>query len=192
MGILKKLTKLFGPSEIKILKEKGDVEGLIQLMERFPHDYCGAIFKALGELGDERAVEPILKTLEKKPKTFLTVEAINAFRKIGSDRAVAALSKLLENPKTNHDEHIKIINALGEIRSESAIEQLINMLGDYLMYHVSWSGLFDRTEGDYAAHKLQEIGQPAIGLLTKAISEHENESLRQKAGEVLTAIENKE
>jgi HEAT repeat protein len=133
MGILKKLTKLFGPSEIKILKEKGDVEGLIQLMERFPHDYCGAIFKALGELGDERAVEPILKTLEKKPKTFLTVEAINAFRKIGSDRAVAALSKLLENPKTNHDEHIKIINALGEIRSESAIEQLINMLGDYLM-----------------------------------------------------------
>ena len=191
MGILKKLTKLFGPSEIKILKEKGDVEGLIQLMERFPHDYCGAIFKALGELGDERAVEPILKTLEKKPKTFLTVEAINAFKKIGSAKAVAALSRLLENPKTNSDEYIKIINALGEIHSESAIEQLIKMLGDPRGYHFSWSGLFDRTI-DYAGYKLQEIGQPAIGLLTKAINEHENESLRKKAREVLTAIENKE
>ena len=124
--------RLFKPN-IDKLKAKRDVEGLIRAFQDKDIDVRKDAAKALGDLGDERAVEaltenllkPLTKSLSKLGISFdytgaeLMRDVIEALGKIGSPRAVEALIKHGSGDA---------IKALGKIGNKRAIEFLIKAL----------------------------------------------------------------
>lgn len=147
MGIL---DKLFGPPDIKKLKENKDVKGLIEALK---HDDQGIRERAaysLHEIADKKAVVPLIKALKNSqdvPKyiMYYTPEQRGwledlakeewdvrrgvafALSKIGKP-AVEPLIKLLED--SNNNIRFFAINALGIIGDERAVEPLIDALND--------------------------------------------------------------
>ncbi len=118
--------KVFGPPNIEKLKEKGKVERLIKALKDKRVSSMAA--KALSELGDTRAVEPLIKALS---FTFgFDEESIaEALGKLGDNRAVEPLCKLLESNASSwgREAAVKALVKLGDLR---AIEPLIKALED--------------------------------------------------------------
>jgi len=110
--------------------------------------------KALGELGDARAVEPLIEALENK-QILVRMEAAKALGKIGNTRAVEPLIEALQSlPGTASEAlarigdpravepiiemlrhahplaRVKVAEALGEIGDERALEPLAQALVD--------------------------------------------------------------
>ena len=55
---------LFGPPEVAKLKAKGNVKGLIKALGYYKDRYVrGSAAVALGQIGDARAVEPLIVAL---------------------------------------------------------------------------------------------------------------------------------
>ena len=110
------------------------------------------VANTLGEIGDVRMVEPLIKALEDEDSGVRNLAA-NTLGKIGDKRAVEPLIKELG------DGNSSAAKALGEIGDTRAVEPLINTLGD--------------DEGDvryYAVEALGKIGggravEPLIGML---------------------------
>jgi HEAT repeat protein len=119
---------LFKPN-VKKMKAKGDVEGLIEVFKsKKGYDVKKLTIEALGELKDVRAVEPFIDALGLDYTYGVYHEyIIEALGKIGDVRAVEPLIKALEN------EHFTIADsaaeALAEI-GEPAVEPLIQALKD--------------------------------------------------------------
>jgi HEAT repeat protein len=114
---------LFGPPDVKKMKANRDVSGLIKALEykrknvdrktlliyRSPMDEkeieyqsAGDIRKdaiyALEQLGDKRAVEPLITALEKEPYDNYRSYAARSLGRLGDARAIEALVNAL-----NHD-----------------------------------------------------------------------------------------
>ena len=175
----------FGPSEVKKLKEKGDVEGLIKELEK--SDYRNAA-EALRQIGDKRAVAPLLKALEHYlAKGEISLEVIQALGEFGVERAVVPLVTVLENRFTDAKICFSIVAAFRNIGSEAAIEALIKALSNYSTEGgLSPIGVDVSTCSKYA---LIGIGEPAVGPLTKAIEHEENESLRGRMEAIKAEIQ---
>ncbi|MCK4614102.1 MAG: HEAT repeat domain-containing protein, partial [Thermoplasmata archaeon] len=110
------------PELVKIIENKESTE----------HEVMNAV-RVLKEIGDERAVEPIIKLTrnyhERFPdsKRFRPMEdLISALGDIGSPKALPLVISYAEDP----DEEIRarVIEALGDIGGESAKEALFKML----------------------------------------------------------------
>jgi HEAT repeat protein len=82
--------------------------------------------KALGEIGDERAVEPLMKALRRD--SYVRWSAVVALGKIGKS-AVEPLIGVLSDDNWRVREYA--VRALGEIGDERAVEPLIKALGDW-------------------------------------------------------------
>jgi len=84
----------------------------------------------LGEIGDKKAVEPLIKLASKHTEDFITCEAVRALGDIGSCKAVEALIAILEDDKTEACPHLRLraCQALGKLRDPRAIEPLIRIL----------------------------------------------------------------
>jgi HEAT repeat protein len=85
---------------------------------------------ALGEIGDVRAVEPLIKILESKCKSYrngwrITNAALAALGKIRDDRVVTALLVAVERDPTQMQAACKI---LGENKEKRAVEPLLRYL----------------------------------------------------------------
>ncbi len=216
MGIL---GKLFGPSEIEKLKEKGDIEGLTRKLENANYHWCNDVVKALGQIGGERAVEPLIKALE-KGGTGEQVAAAYALGEIGDKNAVEPLIRLLEQTETDENVCIPIVKALGQIGDDRAIEALISALSDDIRGRRTALGLLEvpvalaaayalKPIGEravepliealgsesgcvrvYARSALELIGEPAVEPLTKVL-EHENKNVREGARKILEEIQKK-
>jgi HEAT repeat protein len=86
----------------------------------------GVAARALAEIGDERAVEPLIKALDDMDRSVKR-DAYEALVRIG-DSALDTLIKALK--RKNKYIRVEVAKILGEIKSERAIEPLINALKD--------------------------------------------------------------
>lgn len=82
--------------------------------------------KALGEIKDKRAVEPLLNVLQKK-ETSLLQEAVKALGQIGDKKSVKPLISVLQNEDISSLRG-QTIRSLGSIKDKRAVEPLIEAL----------------------------------------------------------------
>lgn len=166
MGIF---DKLFGPSEVEKLKEKRDVEGLIKELQKA--NYCDAA-EALRQIGDKRAVVPLIKVLEDHAaRGEVCLKAVKALGEFGDERAVLALAKLLENDRTDGEVCISIVNALGQIGGERAIKSLTEAMSDNIRGRKDLIGLMEVSVAMAATHAIEKIGEPAVEPLIRILED---------------------
>jgi len=124
MGIL---DKLFGPPDIEKLKKKRDADGLIKALSHKDPGISGQAARTLGELGDRRAVKPLIATLEDEYHSPLRHDGEAALEKLG-DAAVEPLIVALKDDKYE----VRSIAAcvLGTLGDRRAVEPLILALKD--------------------------------------------------------------
>src|SRR5262249_53006678 len=115
----------------------------------------------LGEMGDERCVEPLCHALRDGDWQVREV-AIEGLGQIGSP-AVESLIKLLRD----WDVRKYAIAALGKIRDERVLDRLMTQLRN------------DEFKDD-AVNALVELGQPALSRLIKALKDRD-ENVRKQA-----------
>ena len=180
---------LFGPPDVATLTAKGDVPGLIKVLGHGSDAWYFAregAARALGEIGDARAVDPLLKA------DVVGCEVRDALSRIGAaavERLIAAL----------HDRHEGVreraAEALGKIGDVRAVEPLIPALhdshedvreraaealgkiGDIRAVEALIAALDDRDERVcwLAAQALGRIGDVrAVEALIAALDRHEN------------------
>jgi len=82
--------------------------------------------KALGEIRDKRAIEPLLTVLKNK-EISLREEAVKALGQIGDQKVVKPLISVLQNEK-NSTLRRQTIRALGSTRDKRAVEPLLEAL----------------------------------------------------------------
>jgi len=174
--------RLFGPSEVEKLREKKDVEGLVRKLETGkPREQAVAAY-ALGDIGDERATDPLIRLLERiETDGNVCVAAVQALGKIGNDRAIEALVRCLSDNVRGRTSPIGVtevpvalaaahaLNSIGERAIDPVIEALGSKLGRMRVY---------------ARRTLEMIGEPAVEPLIKALTS-ENERIREEAREIL-------
>lgn len=119
---------MFGPPNVKELKAKGDIKGLIKAL-RYKKNYLirAEAADSLGETGDERAVHPLIDALKDENKHVRKVAA-EALGKIGDKQAVEPLIAALKDKEGHVRE--TATSALGKIGDLRAVEPLIVALKD--------------------------------------------------------------
>lgn len=97
---------------VDLMKENNDIEGLIKAL-RSPW-FSSKAARALGEIGDESAIDPLISALD--CRSAETREAVaDALGKIGDERAVEKLNAALADRYVNVREHAK--SSIEKIRS---------------------------------------------------------------------------
>ncbi len=163
----------FAQPNIEKLKEKRDVKGLIKALN-YKEDYYVRIeaAKTLGEIGDKRAVAPLIQAL-KDEAGYVRIEAAKALGEIGwqPENNAEKVSYLMA--KGQWDELVKL--------GKSVVALLIQALKDKNWY-IRW-----RT-----AEVLGEIGgkQP-IKALVQALKNEKNETVKESIKEALEKAESK-
>lgn len=151
-----------------------EVEDLIlDLTYGTPSTICDAA-RALGDIGDPRAVDPligILNTLE--DCYYQRCCVIEALGKIGDPRAIDPLVQILNTTRV-YETRVAVTQALGEIGGIEAINALIRAFPSY-------------DSRNSAKDALIRIGGPAVEPLT-GLLEHENEQTRIDAARALGEI----
>jgi hypothetical protein len=119
---------LFGPPNVENMKAKGDVQGLIKAMSyQKDVDVRVAAARALGQIGDARAVEPLIEILNDRQGSA-SLAAI-ALGKIGDSRAVEPLIAALKDKGANYYPiRSNAADALGSIGDSRAVEPLVEAL----------------------------------------------------------------
>jgi HEAT repeat protein/S1-C subfamily serine protease len=115
------------------------------------------VIDALGQIGDTRAVEPLLKAMESEDR-WIRRAAAAALEKMNDERVIKPLMwHLLEDNEEDTEVRRSAAKALARMRPLEAIESLAQALKD--------SSLGVRLEAGYA---LGRIGEPAIDVLIEA------------------------
>jgi HEAT repeat protein len=121
---------LYGPPNIEHLQAKHDVQGLIKALNyQKDQSIRAAAAQALGELGDARAISPLILTLQDQyPQVRLS--AADALSKFSDPRVVEPLIKLLQS--LSPDSEIRKIAALGlgNQKDSRAVAPLCKALND--------------------------------------------------------------
>ena len=163
---------------IGMMKRDKNVKKLIRAMDK-KNDTpirCAAA-EALGELGNDRALKPLVEAL-KDSKSDLQVNAAEALGLIGSARAVEPLITALQHG--NYRLTSKAAAALGLIGDARAVEPLITIL----MENSALKSISHRA----AVVALSQIGDPrAVEPLIDLLND-KNERMCLTAAEALVAI----
>jgi HEAT repeat protein len=162
-------------TDVKKLRESRNVQGLIFALRHKDPSVQYEAAEALGDIGDERAVEPLLIALKNDETGGVRWKAAEALSKLGTP-AVAGLIGALQHD--DDDVRWKAAIALGEIGDPKAISPLINLLCDD-----------DRYVRSRAAYALSMIGEPAVDPLIHALREGDG-NLRWGAAIALGKIQN--
>jgi HEAT repeat protein len=165
---------LFG-TDVKKLKESRNVQGLIFALRHKDPTVQYDAAEALGDIGDERAVEPLLAALKNDETGGVRWKAAEALSKLGPP-SVAGLIGALQHD--DDDVRWKAAIALGEIGDPQAIPSLINVLSDN-----------DRFVRSRAAYALSMMGEAAVDPLIHALREGDG-NLRWGAAIALGKIQN--
>ena len=165
---------LFG-TDVKKLKESRNVQGLIFALQHKDPTVQYDAAEALGEIGDNLAIEPLLVALKNDETGGVRWKAAEALSKLGTP-AVAGLINALQHD--DEDVRWKAAIALGEIGDPKAIPSLINLLGDD-----------DRYVRGRSAFALSMIGEPAVDPLIHTLREGDG-NLRWGAAIALGKIQN--
>jgi len=144
-------------NSIPKMKSARDVKGLIRLLSHKDPDIQYEAAGALGDIGDPRAVEPLITALKNDEFSGVRWKAAESLARIGPP-AVDALIGALQH--SDDDVRWKAAIALGEIGDQRAIEPLIGLLCDE-----------DRFVKSRAASALGMTGEPAVTPLISALRE---------------------
>ena len=145
---------LLGP-DVKKLTVRRDIASLSRLLEHKDPQIQYEAAEALGNLGDEKAIGPLITALKRDEFSGVRWKAAEALSKIGNP-AVEPLIATLQFP--DDDVRWKAAIALGEIGNPDAVEPLIQLLSDD-----------DRFVRSRAAHALSMIGDPSVVPLIHAL-----------------------
>jgi len=171
------------------------LEPLIKILQTSPgQDLIVVTAKVLGNIKDKRAVEPLIKELEKQSnfryidrKCIETI--IIALGQIGDKRAAELIIDIFEklvSGKNERSEYLSVIKVaakvLGKIVNERAIEPLILTL---TLPKPKFPHQDARIE---AVKSLVKIGEPAVDLLINAV-DHDQLEVRVRAARALGQIE---
>ncbi len=162
---------LFRPPDIEKLKAKGDVPGLIKVLG-YQKDAYGVMRRAaaetLGQIGDPRAVEPLIAALRDDGVRMAAIEALGQIR---DPRAVEPLAAALNDREYSCRE--AAAEALGKIGDPRAIEPLVAAL---------------RHTASPAAAALAQIGDPRVVEPLIAALGDKDRDVRKVAATVLGSI----
>lgn len=119
---------LFGPPNTEKLKAKNDVNGLIKALN-YPKSWQvrRAAAKALGEMGDTRAVAPLIAALNDRDSDCVT-EALKALGKIGDAQAIDPIITKLKEVPSYTNTYRAAVEVLGEMGDTRALPTLISVL----------------------------------------------------------------
>jgi len=117
--------------EIEELIDNKDIKGLVNVLGNVYSYYkIETIVKSLGEIGNDRALKPLIKSLKYENRRKIRKYIVEALLKIGNGRAVQPLINALKN--VDHYYHyirndiLKVLIKIGE----PAVEPLIDSLND--------------------------------------------------------------
>ncbi len=136
--------------------------------------------QALGELGDPRAIEPLIEALE-DTNQWVRIVAAEALGQLRARQAVEALILCLDDPSIWVRRAAVV--ALGEIGDPRAVPPLV----ERLLHHPSTEWPVELR--DVAARALGRLGPPALEALTAAL-EDEDKWVRQAAVRALGQMGN--
>jgi HEAT repeat protein/energy-coupling factor transporter ATP-binding protein EcfA2 len=188
--IINELWSLYQTAEFSSLKEKAIevlalikpdkvIDSLIKELDAKDSDVRCSAAEALGKIGSEKAIEPLIGALSTAKDSIVRLNAAEALEKIGSEKAVKPLIKAFI---TEEDISVRLraVLAFGTIGSEKAIEPLIDALltaKDNIL--VRWG----------AAFALGQIGsEKAIESLINTISTAKDSIVRWSAAFALGQI----
>jgi HEAT repeat protein len=175
LGLLLSIFKKMTTPKVETLKARKDIKGLIKALRyRKDEGVRQAAARALGEIKDPRAVEPLSAAL-KDERFSVRQAAAEALGKIKDPRAVEPLSAALKDAEGRV--RLAAAEALGKIKDPRAVEPLI-------------AALTDKNSDVRAAatEALVKIGAPAVETLIAALKDAEWRGVRQAAAEALGAI----
>lgn len=109
-------------------QDPGAVGPLIAALEHEDYEVAGAAIRALGEIGDARAVAPLLKLMGEDHGGSWPDQAISALGAIGDPRAVEPLIAIVEEAQPDRVRVEDAARALGHIRDPRAVEALARLL----------------------------------------------------------------
>ena len=101
------------------------------LREREDSYFRETVIRAIGELGDKEAIEPLLRILvDDKEHLNSRVATARALKKFGDIKTVEPLLQILRNEKEHKELRIAAADALGAIKDKRPVELLIKILVD--------------------------------------------------------------
>ena len=142
-------------SNVRRMKEKKDVRGLIRAMTSDDINLQYNATEALGEIGDPVAVAALIHALTGDRYSAIRWKAAEALARIGEPAVVPLISEL---GNQNDDVRWKAAIALGDIGDRRAVVPLAGLLGDT-----------DPYVRGRAAYALSAIGQPAVSELIRVL-----------------------
>ena len=119
---------LFGPPNVEKLKSNRDVNGLIKALSDKKNEIRFSAAEALGDMGDIRAVEPLIVVLNADSSMYAREIAAKALGKLKDARAVDSLITALKKTPSAGQLQENAAKALGEIKDTRAVEPLIAAL----------------------------------------------------------------
>jgi tetratricopeptide (TPR) repeat protein len=114
-------------NRVDVMEERRDLEGLIYALNEDDERIRQGSARALGRLGDSKAIEPLNQAL-KDPDEGVKEEAITALGRIGNPKALPTLIQALESQEIGI--RWRAAEALGKIGDPHAIEPLTQTLKD--------------------------------------------------------------
>jgi HEAT repeat protein len=142
-------------SEVMELEEKKDIQGLVKVVERSKNkNVVKHAIIALGEMKDNRAVEPLIYALNSNLVTIRHY-SVMALGHIGNAKAVKPLVTIIHKEDEYENVRESAVEALGKIATEEAIDNLVAILGTSL--------------SDKALKVLKVVGKPAVEPLISAV-----------------------
>ncbi len=169
---------LFGPPNIEKLESKRNVSGLIRALRyKKTDDVRKDAAKALGRLGDVRAVKPLCAAL-RDSECPVRVRAAEALGSIGDAKAVEPLLAALKD-HNNICRNEEIVEALGRIGDARAVEPLVAALKDHN----------NICRNEEIVEALGRIGDArAVEPLVTALKDHNDRYTNEKIVEALGRI----
>jgi energy-coupling factor transporter ATP-binding protein EcfA2 len=126
---------------LALIKPDNIIYSLINDLAAKDRDVRGSAADALGRIGSEKAVEPLITALSSDKESAVRGSAASALGGIGSEKAVEPLITALSS---GEDSNVRwsAADALGKIGSENAVEPLITALSPDEDSNVRWSAAY--------------------------------------------------
>jgi HEAT repeat protein len=185
LGFSAGVSRDLGPAALEAIRTIGDTDVLLGLLEAGdPQDRCAAAF-ALGKLGCQPALEPLIVVLEDtSADPMLRVIASDALASLGDERVVQPLISALGD--SDIDVGIASARALGRIGNPQGARPVVNYFIDrvrsfdmkgYLPNRLMIDMLVEQAfSNDVAA--ISDFGAASVGPLREALDQEDDEKVR--------------